>query len=73
MQALTKLTRGQVLYQFDNAVISHHFYFDQLGFADKKKLTDFLSDDNPEKFQHILHDFNFLIDDFFKGECTKLV
>jgi len=63
---------GQVLYQFDHSIISHPFYLDQLGFADKKRLTDFLSDDKPEVFDHILHDFNFLVDDFFEGECIRL-
>ena len=23
-------------------------------------------------FKHILHDFEYLVDDFFKGDCTKL-
>ena len=63
---------GQVLYQYDNSVVSHPFYLDNLGFADKKHKKDFLSDHNLEVFNDILHDFEYLVDDFFKGECNKL-
>jgi hypothetical protein len=64
---------GQVLYQYDNAIASHTFYLDQLGFADKKLHKDFLSENQLAEFQHILHDFDYLLDDFFKGECNKLI
>lgn len=63
---------GQVLYQYDNTVVSHPFYLDNLGFADKKHKRHFLSDHNLEVFSDILHDFEYLVDDFFKGECNKL-
>src|ERR1035437_3010833 len=63
---------GQVLYRFDNSIVSHPFYLDQLGFADKKQHKGFLLLNNQEEFKYILHDFEFLVDDFFKGECIKL-
>lgn len=63
---------GQVLYEYDNSVVSHPFYLDNLGFADKKHKKDFLSDHNLEVFKNILHDFEYLVDDFFKGDCNKL-
>jgi hypothetical protein len=63
---------GQVLYQYDNSIISHPFYLDQLGFADKKKHKDFLSENKLTEFKYILHDLNYLIDDFFTGKCVKL-
>lgn len=64
---------GQVLYQYDNSVVSHPFYLDNLGFADKKHKKDFLSDHNLKVFKDILHDFDYLVDDFFKGDCNKLI
>lgn len=63
---------GQVLYQFGNSIVSHTYYLDQLGFEDKKLHAGFLSEDKPEEFNNILHDFAFLVDDFFIGECKKL-
>jgi hypothetical protein len=63
---------GQILYQYENSIISHTYYLDQLGFKNKKLHTGFLSEDKPEEFNNILHDFYFLVDDFFKGECKKL-
>jgi len=63
---------GQVVYQFDNATVCHDFYIDQLGHADKKKLPDFHSEDKLLAFTHLLHDFEFLTEDFFDGECHKL-
>ena len=63
---------GQVIYQFDKAKIYHDFYLDQLGLAYKKKFQDFLSADKLLAFTHILHDFEFLVDDFFQGQCIKL-
>lgn len=63
---------GQVLYQFDDSIVSHRFYLDNLGFSDKKHKKAFLSDHNLEVFKDILHDFEYLVDDFFKGDCNKL-
>ena len=63
---------GQALYKFDNSIISHPFYLDQLGFENKIWHKDFLSDQRLEGFKQILHDFEFVVDDFFKGECNKL-
>lgn len=63
---------GQALYKFDNSIISHPFYLNQLGFENKRWHGDFLSDQRLEGFKQILHDFEFVVDDFFKGECNKL-
>lgn len=63
---------GQVVYQFDNATVCHDFYIDQLGLADKKKLPDFHTLDKLLAFTHLLHDFDFLTEDFFDGECQSL-
>lgn len=63
---------GQVLYQFEDAIASHPFYLDNLGFKDKKLHQNYISENQLEAFTHILHDFEYLIDDFFKGECVKL-
>lgn len=63
---------GQALYKFDNSIISHPFYLNQLGFENKGWHKDFLSDQRLEGFKQILHDFEFVVDDFFKGECNKL-
>jgi hypothetical protein len=63
---------GQVLYAYDNSAASHPFYLDNLGFADKKHKKDFLSDHNLEVFEDILYDFEYLIHDFFKGDCSEL-
>jgi len=63
---------GQVLYQSDNAIASHPFYLDNLGFKDQKLHKGFISVIQLEEFNHILHDFEYLTDDFFKGECNKL-
>jgi hypothetical protein len=63
---------GFVTYQYDDSVISHGFYLDKLGYSDKKQFPDFQSDDKLLAFKHILHDFEFLIADFFEGDCKKL-
>jgi hypothetical protein len=63
---------GQILYQYDKAIVSHPYYIDQLGYEQEKKLTYFLSDDKPEAFEHILHDFKYLTEDFFEGKCIRL-
>jgi hypothetical protein len=67
-----RFTYGQVLYQFKNSIVSHPFYLDELGFAAKAQHKEFLLENKLEAFKHILHDFNFLVDDFFEGGCTKL-
>ncbi len=64
---------GQVVYQFDNATICHDFYIDQLGLTNKKKLPDFHSEDKYLAFKYLLHDFDLLTEDFFDGECQKLM
>ena len=63
---------GQVVYQCDTSLISHDFYLDGLGYAEQKQFPDFQSDDKLQGFRHILHDFDYLIDDFFIGSCSKL-
>jgi hypothetical protein len=63
---------GQVFYQFDTFIVSHPFYLDNLGFTNKKKHKGFLPDHKLEAFNHLLHDFEYLLDDFFKGKCEKL-
>jgi len=63
---------GQALYQYHDSVVSHPFYLDNLGFADKKQKKDFLSEDSHKVFEYILHDFEYLVDDFFKGNCNQL-
>ena len=63
---------GHVVYQFDNFAVSHDFYLTKLGFADKKLFNDAQTDDKILAFSNILHDFDFLVDDFFKGECIRL-
>jgi len=63
---------GHVVYQFDDLAVSHDFYLNKLGFADKKMFNDTQTDDKLLAFSNILHDFNFLVDDFFKGECIRL-
>jgi hypothetical protein len=63
---------GHVVYQFEDLAVSHDFYLSKLGFADKKMFSDTQTDDKLLAFSYILHDFNFLVDDFFEGECTRL-
>ncbi|HEX7412483.1 MAG TPA: hypothetical protein VF411_00455 [Bacteroidia bacterium] len=63
---------GQVFYQFDKSKLFHNFYLNQLGFADQNKFINHRRGENLTSFTDILYDFEFLIDDFFKGECTKL-
>ena len=64
---------GELDYQFDNFQVGHNFYLDYLGLSDKKLFPDFQSDDKLLAFRYILHDFEFLIDDFFIGSCDRLV
>jgi hypothetical protein len=63
---------GHIVYQFDNLSVSHDLYLDKLGFADEKLFSDVQTNDKLLAFSNILHDFNFLIDDFFEGECFRL-
>jgi hypothetical protein len=63
---------GHVVYQFDDFAVSHDFYLNKLGFADNKMFNGTQTDDKLLAFSDILHDFNFLVDDFFKGECIRL-
>lgn len=64
---------GELAYQLDNFIVGHSFYLDHLGYADQKLFPNFQSDDKLLAFKHILHDFEFLIDDFFNGSCHKLI
>ena len=64
---------GELGYQFDNFKVGHTFYLDHLGLADKKQFPDFQSDDKLLAFRHILHDLDFLVDDYFVGSCIKLI
>lgn len=63
---------GYVVYQCDMSQVSHDFYLDGLGYAKQKQFLDFQSDDKLLAFRHILHDLDFLVDDFFLGDCSKL-
>lgn len=67
-----RFSTGQILYQYGNCIVSHPFYLDNLGFTHKKKHNGFLQNQKLEAFNNILHDFEYLLDDFFKGECDKL-
>lgn len=64
---------GELGYQFNDFRVGHTFYLAHLGFADKKKFPDFQSDDKLLAFRHILHDLEFLVEDFFVGSCEQLV
>lgn len=64
---------GELGYQFDNYQVGHTFYLDHLGLADKRQFPDFQSDDKLLAFRHILHDLDYLVNDFFQGSCDKLV
>jgi hypothetical protein len=64
---------GELGYQFDTHKVGHTFYLDHLGFGDKKQFPDFQSDDKLIAFRHVLHDFEFIVDDFFIGSCNKLI
>jgi len=63
---------GQIVYQYDNFAVSHDFYLDKLGYAYKKNFQDFQTSDKLLSFTQILYDFEFLVDDFFEGECIRL-
>ena len=64
---------GELGYQFNDFRVGHTFYLDHLGFADKKQFPDFQSDDKLLAFRHILHDLEFLVEDFFEGSCDQLI
>ena len=63
---------GQVVYQYDDSKVFHNFYLEQLGLAGKKKFHDFQTSNQLLAFTHILHDFDFLVEDFFHGQCIRL-
>ena len=63
----------QLYYQFADFKVGHTFYLDHLGFADKRQFPDFQSDDKLASFRHVLHDLDFLVDDFFVGNCSELI
>ncbi|HEY5536103.1 MAG TPA: hypothetical protein VIL99_14350 [Ignavibacteria bacterium] len=63
---------GQIVYQFDKLSVGHDFYLDKLGFGDKRKFVDIQTEDKLLPFQHILSDFDYLVEDFFRGECQRL-
>ena len=63
---------GQIVYQFDKLSVGHNFYLQNLGYANQKKFSDIQTSDKLLSFKYLRHDFDFLVDDFFKGECTRL-
>ena len=63
---------GQIVYQFDNLSVGHDFYLDKLGFGSKKKFEGVQTEDKLLPFKFILSDFEYLIEDFFEGECIRL-
>jgi hypothetical protein len=63
---------GQVVYQFEHLAVSHDFYLDHLGYINHKKFQDIHTSDGLMQFKYLRNDFEFLIDDFFHGECIKL-
>ena len=63
---------GQIVYQFDNLSVGHDFYLDKLGFGSKKKFEGVQTDDKLLPFKYILSDFDYLVEDFFRGECQRL-
>ena len=65
-------TIGRVDYQIDNIKAYHDFYLDQLGYANKRNFRGFNENNRLLGFNQILQDFDFLVDDFFKGDCVKL-
>jgi len=67
-----RFSTSQILYQCDNCIVNHPFYLDNLGFTDIRKHNGFMPNQRLEAFYHILYDFEYLLDDFFKGECYKL-
>ena len=64
---------GELAYQFNNFKVEHSFYFDHLGLKNKQQFPDFQSDDKLITFRHVLHDLEYIVDDFFVGSCSKLI
>jgi len=62
-----------VVYQFFKSIVSHDFYFEQLGLADKKQFSSIRWEDKLLEFKKVLHDFEYLTDDFFDGQCDRLI
>jgi len=63
---------AKIVYQYDDFVVSHDFYLDKLGYAYNKNFHDFQTNDKLLPFTQILYDFEFLVNDFFEGECIRL-
>lgn len=63
---------GVLQYGCEDFKVSHEFYLDHLGFAAQKQFPDFQSGDKILAFQHILHDLDLLVSDFFMGDCSLL-
>lgn len=63
---------GHILYQYDDKVVSHNFYLERLGYGQKKQFREAQTEDKLIAFSNVLYDFNFLVDDFFQGECLRL-
>jgi len=63
---------GQVVYQFENLAVSHDFYLDHLGYDKQKEFKDIPMKDKLLPFKYLRNDFEFLIEDFFKGKCIRL-
>ncbi len=63
-------------YEFDNSIVSHNFYLDELGFTDKRQFPkpypNFENEDLQSSFKNILSDFEYVKDDFFNGQCIEL-
>lgn len=66
----------QVFYQFDKHKVHHSFYLKQLGVVGSfecSEIKNFYEEKDTKKdFANLLHDFLFLVEDFFHGECVKL-
>lgn len=63
---------GQVVYQYDHLSVSHDFYIDNLGYTNQKKFRDVHTEDKLIAFKYLRHDFDYLVEDFFQGECLRL-
>jgi hypothetical protein len=63
---------GHIIYQFDDFKVGHDFYLDRLGFGQQIKFYGTQTEDKLAAFSNVLYDFQFLVDDFFQGECLKL-
>ncbi len=63
---------GYLIYKYEDLKVSHDFYLDKLGFAGKRKFKAIQTENKLLVFKNILHDFEFLVEDFFAGNCTKL-